>query len=129
MLQPGQVRRRPPRGKAQAHPGVHPLTSYSDTHFEALPNPLGQPPYHVDLETVVPGIGNTAKKLGKLVFHTVGERGGIKNGDYQRDVAAQMKTDLTTKDAGKPPRFFYRLGDVVYYNGQVSDYHHQFYEP
>jgi Calcineurin-like phosphoesterase len=129
MLQPGKARSRPPRGKAQAHPGVFPLTSYSDNHFEPLPNPLGQPPYHFDLETVVPGIGATVKRLGKLVFHTVGDTGGVKNADYQRDVAAQMKTDLNAKDEDKLPRFFFHLGDVVYYNGQVSDYYDQFYEP
>jgi len=33
MLQPGKGRQRPPRGKAQAHPGVHPLTSYSDNQL------------------------------------------------------------------------------------------------
>lgn len=129
MLQQGQTRPRPPQGKAQAHKGVHPLTSYSDNHFEPLPDPLGQPPYHFDLETVVPGIGAKANKLGKLVFHTVGDTGGIKNADYQRDVAAQMKEDLNSEDEGKVPQFFYHLGDVVYYNGQVSDYYDQFYEP
>jgi len=129
MLQPGKARSRPPRGKAQAHPGVHPLTSYSDKHFEPLPNPLGQPPYHFDLETVVPKIRSVANEVEKLVFHTVGDTGGVKNADYQRDVAAQMKEDLNTKDPGKLPRFFYHLGDVVYYNGQVSDYYDQFYEP
>jgi hypothetical protein len=129
MLQPGKGRSRPPRGKAQAHPGVFPLTSYSATQFEPLPVPLGQPPYHFDLETVVPGIGDIAQQLGTLVFHTVGDTGGVKNADYQRAVAAQMKADLNTKDENKLPRFFFHLGDVVYYNGQVTDYYDQFYEP
>lgn len=121
MLQPGKARPRPPVGKAQAHPGVHPLSSYSDNHFEPLPTPIGQPPYHLDLETVVPGIGAAAARLGKLVFHTVGDTGGIKNGDFQAAVASQMKTDLTSPEDVRP-QFFYHLGDVVYYNGQVEDY-------
>ena len=129
MLQQGKARPRPPKGKAQAHSGVSPLTSYSDTHFEPLPKPLGQPPYHFDLETVAPGIGAQAKKLGKLTFHTVGDTGGVKNSDYQAAVAAAMKGDLNATDEGKVPRFFYHLGDVVYYNGQVGDYYDQFYEP
>lgn len=129
MLQQGKARPRPPRGKAQAHPGVHPLSSYSDQHFEPLPTPLGQPPYHFDLENVIPGIGETAKRSGSLVFHTVGDTGGVKNADYQRDVAAQMKEDLNAKDERKRPQFFYHLGDVIYYNGQVGDYYDQFYEP
>lgn len=130
MLQQGKVHARPPKGKAQAHPGVHPLSAFTDKHFEPLPTPpLGEPPYHFDLETVAPGINETANKLGRIVFHTVGDTGGVKNGDYQADVAAQMKDDLKTDDETKLPRFFYHLGDVVYYNGQVKDYHDQFYEP
>jgi acid phosphatase type 7 len=58
MLQQGKARTRPPKGKAQAHAGVHPLTPYSDIHFEPLPNPLGLPPYHFDLEIVLPGISH-----------------------------------------------------------------------
>jgi len=128
MLQPGKARPRPPKGKAQAHGGVHALSAQEDTKFEPLPDPLGAPPYHYDLETVLPGITETAKKLGHLTFHTVGDTGGIKNGDYQDLVAAQMKEDLNGPDAQKP-RFFYHLGDVVYYNGEVGDYYDQFYEP
>ena len=30
---------------------------------------------------------------------------------------------------GKAPSFFYHLGDVVYFNGQIADYYSQFYEP
>lgn len=128
MLQPGMVRQRPPRGKAQAHPGVHPLSAYSDTKFEPLPHSLGLPPYHYDLETVLPGISASAKKFGHLMFHTVGDTGGVKNSDYQAAVAAQMKGDLNSVEKERP-QFFYHLGDVVYYNGEVSDYYDQFYEP
>lgn len=87
----GQTRPRPPKGKAQAHGGVQPLSASSDKHFEPLPRPLGEPPYHFDLETVVPGIGKKAVGLGKLVFHTVGDTGGVKSADYQAAVAAAMK--------------------------------------
>lgn len=129
MLQPGQARPRPPVGKAQSHSGVQPLSSYADTHFEPLPKPLGEPPYHFDLQTVVPDIADIARKYKKLVFHAVGDTGGIKNSDYQAAVATQMKSDLVDKPASDQPRFFYHLGDVVYYNGQVNDYYGQFYEP
>lgn len=128
MLTQGIVRPRPPKGKAQAHTGIQPLSAVSDKQFEKLPTPLGQPPYHFDLETVVPGITKKATALGKLVFHTVGDTGGIKNGDYQAAVATQMKTDLNLPDA-KRPQFFFHLGDVVYYNGEVSEYYGQFYDP
>jgi hypothetical protein len=128
MLQQGKVRPRPPIGKAQAHPGIQPLTAFSDKHFEPLPTPLGTPPYHFDLETVIPGITEKSNALGKLVFHTVGDTGGIKNGDFQAAVAAQMKTDLNLPEAERP-QFFYHLGDVVYYNGEVDEYYAQFYDP
>lgn len=128
MLQPGMTRPRVPRGKAQARPGVFPLSPLSTTAFQPLPRPLSQPPYHFDLETVIPGITHTASTLGKLVFHTVGDTGGIKNADYQAAVAASMKGDLNNPDPTRP-QFFFHLGDVIYYNGEVNQYYPQFYEP
>jgi hypothetical protein len=89
---------------------------------------LGEPPYHYDLETAFPDIAKVAKAHRKLIFHTVGDTGGVKNPDYQRVVAAAMKDDLN-KDEKERPQFFYHLGDVVYFNGQVTDYYDQFYEP
>ncbi len=38
-----------------------------------------------------------------------------------------MKGDLN-KPADKAPQFFYHLGDVVYFNGQIADYYDQFYD-
>ncbi len=130
MLQAGQVRVRPTKGHAQVHTGIHPLSplTHSSQRFQPLPLPLGEPPYHYTLESALPGIGKKADHDGKLVFHTVGDTGGIKNADYQSAVAAAMKGDLNA-GAGKAPSFFYHLGDVIYFNGQVSEYYAQFYEP
>ncbi len=128
MLQQGSVRKRPPMGKAQARPGVSPISSHADTHFEPLPEPLGPAPYHFDLETVLPGIDAKAAELGQLVFHVVGDTGGVKDGTFQAAVAAQMKTDLNNPEETRP-QFFYHLGDVVYFNGEISEYYSQFYEP
>ena len=90
----GQTRPRPPAA-SQAHPGVHPLTALTAAQpFEPLPKPLGQPPYHYELEAVIPGITATATAQGSLVFHIAGDTGGIKNPDYQTDVATAMKSDL-----------------------------------
>ncbi len=126
---PGSVRTRPPKGRSQAHPGVHPLTPiYSSQRFQPLPPPLGEPPYHYDLAAMRPDINQTAIQNGHLVFHVVGDTGGVKNPDAQRHVAAAMKTDINAP-AKKRPLFFYQLGDVVYYNGQIQDYYDQFYEP
>jgi hypothetical protein len=92
--------------------------------FQPLPAPIKDPPYHYDVTAAIPGIENATA----LIFHTVGDTGGIKNGEYQAAVAKAMKTDLNLP-AAQRPAFFYHLGDVVYYNGQTDDYFDQFYDP
>lgn len=129
-LAPGQVSARPPRNKSQAHGGVAPITPFSHgtQKFQTLPEPIGQPPYHYGLSTVLPQIEADIAAAGKLVLHVAGDTGGIKSPQFQVGVASAMKGDLN-KPAAERPRFFYHLGDVVYYNGQVEDYYGQFYEP
>jgi hypothetical protein len=130
MLIQGAARTRPPAGASQAHPGVHPLSplTHRTQRFQPLPAPLGEPPYHLAAEAAIPGLGAAAAQNGKLVFHVVGDTGGIKNADYQREVAGAMKADLTLP-AAEAPKFFYHLGDVVYYNGELAVYYDQFYVP
>jgi hypothetical protein len=93
MLHRGQVRPRPRKGHSQAFSGVHPVSSltHSTQKFEPLPASLGEPPYHYDLESVLPGIGEQAATNGNIVFHCVGDTCGIKNGDYQTNAANAMK--------------------------------------
>ncbi len=128
MLRQGSVHPRPPKGRSQAHPGVHPLSplTHRTQRFQPLPAPLGEPPYHYALETALPHVGQSA--TNEITFHIVGDTGGIKQPDYQRTVAAAMKGDLNLPPA-KRPLFFYHLGDVVYYNGEYGLYYDQFYEP
>ena len=130
MLHQGMSRGRPQKGRAQANKGIHPLSplTFRSQKFQPLPSPLGPPPYHFSLETALPGIGRKADSQGHIVFHACGDTGGIKHPDYQNAVAAGMKEDLN-RTKGRAPSFFYHLGDVVYYNGQISDYYAQFYEP
>jgi len=129
-LRPGAVRARPARGAAQLHPGVYPLSAltHRTQRFQPLPAPLGEPPYHVDLAQLVPGLEALVVQTGRLVVHVVGDTGGVKNPDYQRAVAAAMKGDLNLPPEQRPA-FFYHLGDVVYYNGEIGQYYAQFYEP
>lgn len=128
-LRPGQAHARVMRGHAQAHPGIQPLHPLLAAQpFEPLPTPLGLPPYHYELESVLPGITAQAEEQGSLVFHCVGDTGGVNNGSYQMAVADAMKADLELS-AEQVPSFFYHLGDVVYFNGQVTDYYAQFYDP
>ncbi len=91
------------------------------------PPPLGSPPYHYKLEWALPDGVNFDNR--PLVFHTVGDVGGIKDPEYQMAVAGAMKTDLNNPDANKRPTFFYILGDIVYYYGEYDLYYDQFYEP
>jgi len=110
MLQAGRVRPRPKKGYSQAFSGVHPISSltHSTQRFQPLPPPLGQPAYRYDLESVLPGIGAQAVTNGKIVFHCVGDTGGIKHPDYQTHVADAMKADLGLP-AADVPSFFYHL--------------------
>lgn len=127
-LTQGAVKNRPKQGKSQIHNGIHPLSSFTHRtqRFQPLPMPLGEPPYHFDIEAALPGITKLAGENGKIVFHTVGDTGGIKHGEAQMAVASAMKNDLAAENS---PSFFYHLGDVVYYNGEPSEYYSQFYEP
>jgi hypothetical protein len=69
---------------------------------------------------------NTA---GKIVFHSVGDTGGINGTAIQDEIAVQMEEQITNAGPDDIPVFFYHLGDVVYYNGETGDYKPQFYEP
>jgi hypothetical protein len=130
MISQGLVRTLPKKGFSQAFSGVQDLSllTHRTQRFQPLPTPLGDPPYHYDLESVIPGIGQRAAAAGKIVFHCVGDTGGVKHPEYQTNVADAMKADLTLPP-NQAPSFFYHLGDVVYFNGQISEYYGQFYEP
>ena len=67
---------------------------------------------------------------GKIVFHTVGDTGGVNDGAAQQTLIAHaMQAQVEAVADSAKPAFFYNLGDVVYFNGQSSDYSWQFYEP
>jgi hypothetical protein len=40
-----------------------------------------------------------------------------------------MESDFSGKDVNRHPSFFYHLGDVVYYDGELANYYPEFYEP
>jgi hypothetical protein len=130
FLQPGEVRPRPIQGHSQAHGGVSPLhpVSHRNTSFQPLPRPLGLPPYHYDIADYFPAVAQNITQAQKLVFHVVGDTGGVKDGEYQDSVAAQMVDHLANADGNKP-QFCYHVGDVVYFTGMIDDYYAQFYEP
>jgi hypothetical protein len=68
-------------------------------------------------------------KAGKIVFHSVGDTGGIYGTEVQDAIAEAMEAQYHAADAADQPAFLYHLGDVIYDNGQLDHYTTQFYEP
>jgi hypothetical protein len=97
---------------------------------EPIPAPRVQPPV-MDLSAVLPASAIAAiQKAGQLVFHTVGDTGGVVKAEPQLAVADAMAADLNGKTYTTGlPAFFFHLGDVVYYFGQQEYYPEQFYDP
>ncbi|MGN6346885.1 MAG: metallophosphoesterase family protein [Candidatus Nitrosocosmicus sp.] len=97
-------------------------TPQGNQKFQPLPQPVGNPPYHLSLENVL-----SADEIQKIVhnkyitFHCVGDTGGVKSPAPQILVANALENTEAN--------FFYHLGDVVYYNGESEKYYDQFYDP
>lgn len=96
------------------------------------PFPASRKPEVLSLDQVL-GAAETAKikASGQIVFHSVGDTGGIKEPSKQFAVADAMANETSGGKtwAGGRPAFFYHLGDVVYYLGQERYYYDQFYDP
>ena len=112
----------PQRGRAPAEAVAPPRDP------EPLPAPPGLLPYRLALESLLPSDEMTEiHDAGHLTFHLVGDVGGVKRPEFQLAVAGAMADQ--GHDPHDPARFLYLLGDVVYYNGEASQYYPQFYEP
>ena len=108
----------------------HQFTGTTKQPPQPLPTPTGSSPYHLSLDQVLPAATmQNIQTAGRLVFHIVGDVGGVKAPQSQEIVAMHMIQDLSVPDLSARPVFFYCLGDVVYYYGQAGDYYSQFYEP
>jgi hypothetical protein len=96
-----------------------------------LENSSSTAPGHlaVGLDVFDPAANAAALQAGKLVFHCVGDVGGVNGTVTQDAIAVAMEDQLKAAADADRPRFFYILGDVVYYNGQSSLYKTEFYEP
>jgi hypothetical protein len=96
--------------------------------------PFAQPPgpqptnFVLPLSSFAPDDASRALAAGKLVFHSVGDTGGINGTDVQEAVANAMEAQITGA-SGPAPSFFFHLGDVIYYDGQSGFYGSQFYSP
>ena len=98
--------------------------------LEAIPASRVDPPVY-DLGSLLgTDVVAQIQASGKLVFHSVGDTGGIIRAEPQLAVSDAMAADLAGKTyASGLPAFFFHLGDVVYYFGQEQYYPEQFYDP
>jgi hypothetical protein len=93
--------------------------------FQPLPKPVGNYPYHFDVEQAVPDLDEN-----KLVFHMVGDTGSVRNPSFQKLVVAQMLRHFKVNGFEQDePKFLYHLGDVVYNFGEAAEYEKQFFTP
>jgi hypothetical protein len=76
-----------------------------------------------------PKASAAAVNAGKLVFHCVGDVGGIHGTATEEAIAVAMENQITTAAADARAAFLYLLGDVIYFNGQSAMYKTEFYEP
>lgn len=95
--------------------------------FQPLPPAKAPAPYRFDLSQLLPADDITRIKNGALVFHTVGDTGDAR-GRQQDFVSALMTQDANNLPDEKKPAFFYHLGDVVYFAGDIDKYGANFYE-
>lgn len=130
VLQPGAVPVRHASKNSQAHPGLNPLSTvgHRNLSFQPLPRPLGLPPYHYVLADNFSAIASNILAAKKMVFHVLGDSGGVQDGEFQNNVAQEMIAQLS-HDGVSGPQFCYHVGDVVYFTGMNADYYAQFYDP
>lgn len=126
-----------PVGRAFADPDLTPdnFSSFSKQEISAdaaaraveqlEPIPPVRSTAPMDLASVIGAEGIQAiQNSGKIIFHTVGDTGGIHDPEFQFAVADAMANDVRSGVS-----FWYHLGDVVYYFGQEQYYFEQFYDP
>ena len=111
-------------------PGFHTIVDQEEhpsQPWRDLPPPTGFPPFRMSLDAIfdrqtVQGI----KDARKLVFHSVGDTGGVNTPTYIEAVTKCMENDLMLLAPPNRPSFFYHLGDVVYYDGELANYWPEF---
>lgn len=69
------------------------------------------------------------RNSGRLLFHIVGDTGGVKSPESQQIVTMAMESHFGFPDITMRPAFFYHLGDIAYYFGEPKEYFPQFYDP
>ena len=84
----------------------------------------------LSMDVVLPDEAKAAEAAQMLVFHSIGDTGGIHGDNVQKAISEAMAHQIANPDHNKySPAFYYNLGDVVYFNGESKLYISQFYEP
>lgn len=96
--------------------------------FQPLPPSNGPKPYRFDLSQLLSADDVAKIKDNVLVFHTVGDTGDYRDRGPQDFVAAMMTQDAETLADDRKPAFYYHIGDVVYFAGDIDKYGDNFYE-
>ena len=111
-----------------------------NTKFEPIPAQFAQgrkAPFRMDLsEVLTAGEIQEIIQAGSMALRCMGDTGGVKNPEPQKLVERGLEQSRQSgniapslRGASMAPAFCYHLGDVIYYNGEVSEYFPQFYEP
>jgi len=125
---PSRMTRHNDVGKPR-RPVGDPIAALKDmTRFEPIPQPAPQQ-LSVPFEVFDPKANAAAQEAGKLVFHSVGDVGGVNGTATEDAIAVAMEDQLSAAVENSQPAFLYILGDVVYFNGQQRLYKTEFYEP
>ena len=140
-----QVLRTTPIPPHSAHPSAHPHKPFGKSHRPlgdpvAAPKPylrfVPPPPTNLNnlilpLEVILPDEAQAAIDNRVLIFHSVGDTGGIHGDDVEKAISDTMDQQISDANTAKEPApaFYYNLGDVVYFNGESKLYPTQFYEP
>ncbi len=125
---PSHLTRHGKVGKPRRETG-DPVAGLKDmTRFEPVPNPAPQQ-LAVPLSVFDPDASLAAETEKRLVFHCVGDVGGVHGTATQEAIAEAMERQIRNAAEKDSPRFMYIVGDVVYFNGQQKLYKTEFYEP
>jgi len=101
----------------------------STPKFESIPFEAPQGNLVLALSAISKAVNDAIDAAGKMVFHSVGDTGGVNGTEAEDAVANEMEQQIKNPGVEGSPAFFYHLGDVVYFNGISTDYPNQFYEP
>ena len=83
----------------------------------------------IPLRVIAPEVAEQAQSDGTLVFHAIGDSGGVHGDDVQVAIAEAMEAQIDSSAGSAKAAFLYHLGDVIYFNGQSNLYNPQFYDP